>query len=116
VGPNSVLNTIHVTHLHFEEERLEAYRSRNTIRVTTTNAKKYAIVEAIQQAVKCIRKDDINISAVLPKDLSGGQIDKFVETHFDDAALAELGQLTGTKITRPSRNHVSTLAKPVDIC
>lgn len=115
MGPNSVLNTIHTTHLHFDEERLEAYRSRNTIRVTTTNAKKYVIVDAIQQAVKCIRRDDINISAILPKNLSARQIDKFVETHFDDAALAALGQLTNTKITRPARTHVSTLTKPMGI-
>lgn len=109
MGPDAILDSIHATHLLFEEERLEAFRSRNTIRVTTTNAKKYAIVDAIQQSVKSIRRGDINLAALLSKELDGRQVERWIAKHLDDKALAALGEVTNTKIIRKAPRFVGIL-------
>ncbi|KUJ23624.1 uncharacterized protein LY89DRAFT_777338 [Mollisia scopiformis] len=102
MGQYSVLDSIRNTHLLFEEERFDVFRSRSAIRVTTTNAKKYAIIEAIQESVKGIRRGVINLAALLTKKLSGRQVDKFMDTYLDDTALTCLGEITSTKIVRSS--------------
>ncbi|CZR51415.1 uncharacterized protein PAC_01291 [Phialocephala subalpina] len=106
-GHNSILNTIHTTYLPNAEERLEVFRSRNTIRVTTTHAKKYAIVDAIQQAVDSIKRGTFNLNGLIPRGADSKKLEEFMETHFDDAALARLSEITNTKIVRTDPRHLS---------
>ncbi|KAE8448750.1 hypothetical protein EG329_008965 [Mollisiaceae sp. DMI_Dod_QoI] len=106
-GRNSALDKIQSTHLLFQEEKLEAFRSRNTIRVTTIHAKKYAIVEAIQQSILGIRRGKIDILALLPRPVNHSRrLEKFMELHFDSSVLARLGDITSTKIARKHLGHL----------
>lgn len=106
-GHNSVMNTIHTTYLPNAEERLEVFRSRNTIRVTTTHAKKYAIVDAIQQAVSGIQRRVINLNGLIPRDTDSKKLEAFMETYFDNATLARLAEITNTKIDRTNPKYLS---------
>ena len=104
------LGSIHETYLILENEKLEAFRSRNVLRVTTSHAKMDMVIQAVQQTLETIRIEKFDLGALAPSqlfiDTKPTRIRNWAKTHFDAAALEVLSQLTKTSITKPSKSQV----------
>ncbi len=113
MGPFSVLSRIRTDHLILEGENLEAFTSRDIIRVTTTHAKKDLLVKAVEEAVKSVQKRKIALSSLYPASLGTptvSKLRKWARKNFDDDLLQELSRMSGTSISRKANSKVSGLS------
>jgi hypothetical protein len=109
VGSFSVLSGVRTKHLILEGENLEAFPSRNVIRVTTTHAKKGLLIEAVEEAVKGVRKKRLALGTLYPTFLgtpTGTKLRDWVQKTFDDECLQELSRMSGTSISREIKHRV----------
>jgi hypothetical protein len=104
-----VLSGIRAKHLILEGENLEAFPSRDVIRVTTTHGKKNLLVEAVEEAVKGVQKKRLALGSLYPTSLGTPtvtQLRKWARKNFDDEVLQELSRMSGTSISRKAKHKV----------
>lgn len=104
-----MLSSIRTKHLILEGENLEAFTSRSVIRVTTTHGKKNLIVESIEEAVKAVQKRRLALGNLYPASLGTptmSSLKRWAKKNFDDEVLQELSRMSGTSISRKSKQKV----------
>lgn len=90
-----------------QDERIEAFRSRQVIRVTATHEKCKRVVEEIQRILLNVHHIELDMSVL--SGYSRGPISKSKKRYqnlFPDSMLAELAQLTETEIGHLPNNKV----------
>jgi len=110
VEPSSLLSRIRTDHLILEGENLEAFTSRDVIRVTTTHAKKDLLVKAVEEAVRTVQKRKVALASLYPTSLvmpTSGNLRRWIRKNFDDDLLQELSRMSGTSISRKPNHKVS---------
>ncbi|KAH6710646.1 mitochondrial inner-membrane-bound regulator-domain-containing protein [Leptodontidium sp. MPI-SDFR-AT-0119] len=128
MGRRSVLDHIHSDHLHQENERLEAFRTRSVIRVTCPRVKKPFIVLEIEEALKRVLMESLSLVNLVPHNPDKQQqrrVDRWVGKNLDSATLQVLGRLTNTSIVLQGQSNTliiscintkeNALASPVDV-
>jgi len=104
------LSSIRAKHLFLEGENLEAFKSRDAIRVTTTHGKKDVVVRAVEEAAKGIQRRKLALGNLYPTFLGPSimpqKLKRWAKKNFDDDVLQELSRMTGTSITRKPRHKV----------
>ncbi|EKD14497.1 uncharacterized protein L3040_000024 [Drepanopeziza brunnea f. sp. 'multigermtubi'] len=103
LGNPSVLSEIHAAILHGEGEKLEAFRSRNVIRVTCPHVKKPFVVRDLDDALKRSRTATLSLASLIPvgpKKPTQRQVDRWIQKHFDATTLQSLSRLTNTSIVQ----------------
>lgn len=106
------LSAVNVDHIVLDDEKLEIFRSRSVIRITTTNVKRNAIVEAFEKLLETIQVEHFPLGAFIPsnsvhirqKELRS--LERSVDRHFDSRTLQELSELTHTSIVKQSKERV----------
>jgi len=80
--------------------RIEGYRERHTLRITTTKAISESIVQEIERVLGSIRRVQINLGVLLPPGPGPRwqRLKNWSSTNYDAAMLNELGNLTKTDI------------------
>ncbi|POS84707.1 hypothetical protein EPUL_004115 [Erysiphe pulchra] len=97
--------------LTIDGEGLEVFWSRNVIRITTTKARKYRIVQEIVKLVKRVKilnvslGDLMSVFDVQHKNLQ--EDENWIRKIFHDQTLAELKRLTGVIIRRENNRQIS---------
>jgi len=103
-GKPSTLAAIFSDLLAGESESIEIFRSRGVIRVTTLQYKRDVVVQAVEEAVKSIRREEIHLSDLYPASYSNKHknrtLGRWIEKNFDDSVLLELSRITDTEIER----------------
>jgi Mitochondrial inner-membrane-bound regulator len=96
------LSEISANHIAGELEKIEAFRSRGVIRITTGRVKADLIIQDVEQALKRIRRMRISLFDLAPLP----ENPKVADKRFDDATLLELSRLTNTDIVRQTQRNV----------
>ena len=103
-GKPSTLATIFSDLLAGELESIEIFQSRRTIRVTTFQYKRAVVVQAVEEAVQGIRREEIRLGDLFPANYSSKHknrnLARWIEKNFDDSVLLELSRITDTQIER----------------
>jgi hypothetical protein len=100
-GQRSVLGSIAAVHIDGENERIDGFRSRHTIRITTTRPKSELIVHEIEQALKNVQQRTISLLDLKPPSIPRAYTPKFykwTDVHFDEETIQALGNITKTDI------------------
>ena len=108
--PSSLLSRIRNDHLILEGENLEAFTSRDVIRVTTTHAKKDLLVKAVEEAVRTVHKRKVALGSLYPTSLgppTANKLRRWARKNFDDDLLQELSRMSGTSLSRKANQKVS---------
>jgi len=87
------------------EERIEGFRSRNTIRIRTTLAKSLFIIQEIEYALSHIRRVRIDLGDLMP-DRKWPELKNWTEKHFNQKVIDELSALTKTDIQVSKKKSV----------
>ncbi|KAK2626446.1 hypothetical protein QTJ16_003621 [Diplocarpon rosae] len=106
VGRTSVLDNIQSSYLNGEGEKLEAFRSRKVVRVTSPHVKKPFIVQEFEEALKRSRREHLNLACLVPpgdSKLTHRRVMRWMEKFFDSSTLQSLGELTNTSIVEGHR-------------
>lgn len=117
MGNPSALHNTHSALLQGEGEKLEAFRSRNVIRVSCTHIKKPFVVQDLKDSLKRSRSTILNLVNLMPgpgseplapKKPRPTSVKRWCQKHFDAATLQYLSRLTDTKMVQNSIGVVST--------
>lgn len=96
-------------HIGGEDERIDGFRSRHTIRLTTTRQKSELIINEIEQTLGNIRREDVSLSDLMPPGHNWRQLQKWVDSHFNDSTIKDLSRMTNTEIQLLSKKRVYIL-------
>jgi hypothetical protein len=107
-GTSSPLAQISSRYITDDEDSIEGYRSRHTIRITTSRAKCDLIVADIRQTIDNIKRDTIDLLCLVPPPIGKGssQVKKWISATFDNATIEELGHITRASIQNTSKHRV----------
>jgi hypothetical protein len=104
---NPPLKVISDSLIQTDEERIEAFRSRRSIRITATREQAKDIAKAIRSAVKNMHR--ITIPLMPLKRLAAGSkaaLKSPDKGEFNESVLAELTKLTNAEVAKASENEV----------
>jgi hypothetical protein len=96
-------------HIGGEDERIDGFRSRHTIRLTTTRQKSELIINEIEQTLGNIRREDVSLSDLMRPGHNWRQLQKWVDSHFNDSTIKDLSRMTNTEIQLLSKKRVYIL-------
>ncbi|KAH8811406.1 mitochondrial inner-membrane-bound regulator-domain-containing protein [Xylogone sp. PMI_703] len=103
-SPLSVISEEYITD---EQEKIEAFKSRGVIRITTTRQKADNIIEQLEEKLHSIQRLEVPFGNLVPaanKD-DTKQLEKWIRTNIEDV-LPELSRLTRTDIARLPGNKL----------
>lgn len=112
VGPPSALDKICGEGLLFEQEKMEVFRSRNIVRVTTLQHKRRWITNQVKEALNSISRTTIDLRNITPLFDQGASISH----HINPPMLDELSRLTNCLISRTNETLVCRLFPRYYIC
>jgi len=103
------LKSVSTNYISGKLEKIEVFRSRGVIRITSTRDKSAYIVQAIGEALRSVSRLKLPLEVLMPptEKSSHRQRRKWVSKQFNDEALAEIAQLTNTEITTTASGIVS---------
>jgi hypothetical protein len=102
-------------HIGGEDERIDGFRSRHTIRLTTTRQKSELIINEIEQTLGNIRREDVSLSDLMRPGHNWRQLQKWVDSHFNDSTIKDLSRMTNTEIQLLSKKRVYILRQKFHI-
>lgn len=96
------MNIISSKYITEPDERIDGFRSRCTLRITTSRAKSSLIAGEVEQTLQKIKRLKVDLYGLLTSTRGIRKTDqvKWLASHFDDATLAELSLITRTDIQR----------------
>ena len=100
------LALLHGEYLAHEDEAMEVFPSRGTIRITTMRHKMDIVISILARDLDSIKREPINLGTLFPKMAKGRDFMAWQDQNFNDDVLQELSQITNTEISRISKNTV----------
>jgi hypothetical protein len=107
-GSRPVLGLIAAEHIGGDDERIDGFRSRHAIRITTTRLKSEVIVNEIERTLKNIRREKIYMGDLMTPGYSWVQLRQWAEAQFNSSIIKDLSRMTNTEIEHLRKRTVRT--------
>ncbi|RFU30645.1 hypothetical protein B7463_g5681, partial [Scytalidium lignicola] len=107
-GLRSPLAIISEEYITGDLEKIEAFKSRGVIRITTTRQKSNIIIQKVEEKLQSIRNLEVSLENLVPpaKRADAEQLKEWTNSNLDDVVLSELSRLTRTDIARLPGNKL----------
>jgi hypothetical protein len=103
-----MLGLIASEYINGEDERIDGFRSKHTIRITATRQKSEVIISEIEQVVQNIRREDIYLGDLMQPGHNWQQLRKWADAQFNSTTIKHLSRMTNTEIDELPKKRVCT--------